>query len=349
VHLVPGDDGSETLTRFGRALRAEGLQVGSDRIVGFCRAAALLAPDDLYWAGRATLVRRPRDIPVYDRVFAEFFGPETQSGPSARRPRIVEEEVELAIASPVELLRRKSFARCSPEELAQLAALMARIPLVIPPRRTRRRHRSRAGAPDLRRTLRRSFRTGGEPLERAWRKRRTRPRRLVLLLDVSGSMAEYSRALLMFAHAALRKDPRWEAFCFGTRLTRLTRALATTDPDEALRAAAERVVDWDGGTRIGESLKRFLDDFGHAGMARGAVVVVCSDGLEVGDPELLAEQMARLHRLAHRVVWLNPLKEDPAYEPLARGMQAALGHIDIFLSGHNLVSLEAVGEALAVR
>ena len=349
MHFGSVADGSETLTRFGRALRAEGLQVGTDRIVAFCRAAALLAPGDLYWAGRSTLVRRPRDIPVYDAVFAAFFGPETQPAPSTRRPRIVEEEVELAIASPVEVLRHKSFARCSPEELAELAALMARIPLVVPPRRTRRRRRAPAGAPDLRQTLRRSFRTGGEPLERAWRSRRKRPRRLVLLLDVSGSMAEYSRALLMFAHAALRRDPRWEAFCFGTRLTRLTKALATSDPDEALRAAAERVVDWDGGTRIGESLKRFLDDFGHAGMARGAVVVVCSDGLEVGDPDLLGEQMARLQRLAHRVVWLNPLKENPAYEPLARGMQAALGSVDLFLSGHNLVSLEAVGEVLTGR
>ena len=204
-----------------------------------------------------------------------------------------------------------------------------------------------SGSPPVRNDRRSVCRRSGAPA--GARRRRTRPRRLVLLLDVSGSMAEYSRALLVFAHAALRRDPRWEAFCFGTRLTRLTKALATSDPDEALRAAAERVVDWDGGTRIGESLKRFLDDFGHAGMARGAVVVVCSDGLEVGDPDLLAEQMARLHRLAYRVVWLNPLKENPAYEPLARGMQAALGSVDLFLSGHNLVSLEAVGEVLSGR
>jgi uncharacterized protein with von Willebrand factor type A (vWA) domain len=160
-------------------------------------------------------------------------------------------------------------------------------------------------------------------------------------------MADYSRALVMFAHAALRGNPHWEAFCFGTRLTRVTSALAEADPDEALRRAAEEVFDWDGGTRIGESLKRFLDDFGHGGLARGAVVVVCSDGLETGDPELLAEQMARLSRLAHRVVWLNPLKGDPAYEPLARGMQAALRHVDVFASGHNLASLEEIAAAFA--
>ena len=150
----------------------------------------------------------------------------------------------------------------------------------------------------------------------------------------------------MFAYAALREHPRWEAFCFGTRLTRLTRALAAADLDEALGRASAEVLDWDGGTRIGESVKRFLDDFGHAGLARGAVVVICSDGLEVGDPNLLAEQMARLSRLAHRVVWLNPLMEDPGYEPLARGMQASLRHIDVFAGGHNLASLEAVGGAL---
>jgi uncharacterized protein with von Willebrand factor type A (vWA) domain len=341
-------DGAEVLARFGRALRDEGLPVGTGRIAAFCRAAALLSPHDLYWAGRATLLPRAQDIPVYDRVFAAFFGPERRPA-SVRTSGALEAEVEVALASRIEVLRRKSFSRCSEEELAALAALMGQMPLVVPPRRTRRRRRADRGAPDLRQTLRRSFRTGGEPLERAWMRRRTRPRRLVILLDVSGSMTEYSRALLMFAHAALRADRRWEAFCFGTRLTRLTRALATADLDEALRRASEQVSDWDGGTRIGEAVKRFLDDFGHGGLARGAVVVICSDGLEVGDPELLAAQMARLSRLAHRVVWLNPLKEDPAYEPLARGMHAALGYIDVFASGHSLASLEAVAGTLARR
>ena len=160
-------------------------------------------------------------------------------------------------------------------------------------------------------------------------------------------MDAYSRALVMFAHGALRSGRRVEAFCFGTRLTRVTRALAAADVDEALRRAAAEVVDWDGGTRIGEALKAFLDEHGHGGLARGALVLICSDGLEVGDPELLAEQMARLSRLAHRVVWLNPLQEDPAYEPLARGMKAALPYVDLFASGHSLASLEELGAALA--
>jgi uncharacterized protein with von Willebrand factor type A (vWA) domain len=341
-------DATATLVGFGRALREEGLTVGTGRIAGFCRAAALLAPDDLYWAGRATLVARPQDVPVYDRTFATFF---SQPGPHhpariAVRMHVEEVDVDLALASPIELLREKSFDRCSADELAALAALMAQVPMSLPLRRTRRRIAARRGAPDLRRTLRRSFRTGGEPLERAWRKRRRQPRRLVFLLDVSGSMADYSRALLMFAHAMLRADRHWEAFCFGTRLTRLTQTLATDDLDDALRRAGEEVVDWNGGTRIGESLKRFLDEYGHPGAGRGAVVVICSDGLEVGDPELLADQMARLSRLAHRVVWLNPLKGDAAYEPLVRGMRAALPYVDVFASGHNLASLEDVAATL---
>jgi uncharacterized protein with von Willebrand factor type A (vWA) domain len=254
--------------------------------------------------------------------------------------------VEATLASPAERLRRKSFAACTPEELRELAALMAQLRLAPPPRRTRRRRPAHARELDVRRTVRRALRTGGDPAYLARRERQVRPRRVVLLLDVSRSMTAYSRALLTFAHAALRAAPRWEAFCFGTRLTRLTRALATTDPDEALRRATEVALDWDGGTRIGESIRAFLDRYGHAGLARGAVVVVCSDGLDTGDPELLAEQMARLRRLAHLVVWLNPLHEDPRYEPLARGMAAALPHVDVFAAGHDLASLEELAAQL---
>ena len=340
-------DPLEQLAGFGRALRAEGLAVGTGRVLEFCRAAALLEPVDLYWAGRATLVGRHEDLETYDRVFRRYFRSERERRPPKRpRIRIVAEEVEIALASEVELLRTKSFSKCSRDELAQLAELMARVRIAVPQRRSRRRQAARAGTPDFRRTLRRSFRTGGEPVDRLWRERRRRNRRLVLLLDVSGSMADYSRALVMFAHAALRADRRWEAFCFGTRLTRVTRQLATGDPDDALRRAAAEVVDWEGGTRIGESLERFLDDYGHGGLARGAVVVLCSDGLEVGDPEHLREQMARLSRLAHRVVWLNPLQESADYEPLARGMAAALPFVDVFASGHNLASLEELGSDL---
>jgi len=325
------------LVSFARVLRDEGVATDPGRVIEFCRAASLLAPEDLYWAGRLTLCSRAEDLPVYDRVFRSKFEVEP---PRLRTVRVVKEVI--ALASEQELLREKSFAQMTDEELATVAALMRRLRLVPPKRRTRRRESARAGSPDLRRTLRRSFRTGGEPIDRAWRERRRKPRRLVLLLDVSGSMADYSRALLLFAHAALRTDARWEAFCFGTRLTRVTNALARADPDDALRRASAEVFDWSGGTRIGDAVSGLI----RTRIARGAVVVICSDGLDVGEPDVLREAMARLARLAHRIVWLNPLKEDPAYEPLARGMQAALPHVDVFLSAHNLASLEAIGAAL---
>jgi uncharacterized protein with von Willebrand factor type A (vWA) domain len=325
------------LVAFARALREEGVAADPARVIEFCRAASLLSAEDLYWAGRLTLCSRAEDIPVFDRVFRAELEPERSH---VRTVQIVTEET--ALASERELLREKSFAQMNDEELAAVAALMRKLRIVPPLRRTRRREPARAGAPDLRRTLRRSFRTGGEPIERAWRRRREKPRPLVLLLDVSGSMADYSRALLLFAHAALRTDARWEAFCFGTRLTRVTGALAHADTDEALRRAAAEVFDWSGGTRIGEAVSGLI----RLRVARGAVVIICSDGLDVGEPETLRDAMARLGRLAHRIVWLNPLKEDPAYEPLARGMKAALPYVDVLLSAHNLASLEEIGAAL---
>lgn len=345
----------ERLVEFGRALRTAGLPVGTGRIESFCRAAALVDAADLYWAGRTTLVAGPDDIEIYDRVFRASFDDVPEPPPPPRTRNVPAPDVTIggdagvddataaapAAASAIELLRHKSFARCSQDDLEQLAELMARMRLEPPVRHARRRRPARVGSFDVRRTLRRSFRTGGEPFERARRDRRRVPRRVVLLLDVSGSMSDYSRGLLMFAHAAIRSNARWEAFCFGTRLTKLTAALAARDPNEALRSAADEVVDWNAGTRIGESLARLLR--AHANTVRGAVVVVCSDGLDVGDPVLLAEQMARLSRLAHSVVWLNPLQESPRYEPLARGMRAALPHIDVFAPGHNLASLAALG------
>jgi hypothetical protein len=341
------------LTQFGRALREAGLPVGTGRIAEFCRAAALLEPRDLYWAGRATLVARPEEIAVYDRVFAEFFGGQVGSAPgewvTVSVGLAVEEAVDVGLASPLELLREKSFARCSDAELGVIRELMARTPVLPPPRRSRRLAVASRGTPDLRRTLRRSLRTGGEPVDRAWRRRQLRSRRLVLLLDVSASMTDYSRALVLFAHAAVRAVRRCEVFCFGTRLTRLTAALRAADPDEALVLAAALALDRDAGTRIGESLKCFLDEFGHRGLARGAVVVICSDGLEIGEPALLAEQASRLGRLAFRLVWLNPLKGDPAFEPLTRGMRAALPYVDELASAHNLESLQALAGLLATQ
>jgi uncharacterized protein with von Willebrand factor type A (vWA) domain len=251
------------------------------------------------------------------------------------------------VASAVEVLREKSFAELSDEERTRVAHLIRRLVVNAPRQRTRRTRPSPSGAVfDLRRTLRSSLRTQGEPFDRAWRARRSRTRPLVLILDVSGSMAPYSRALMQFAYAAMAAGRRVETFCFGTRLTRVTRTLRTKDPDRALHEIGRQVEDWEGGTRIGESLKTLLDGWSQRAALRGAVVVLCSDGLERGDPVMLRAQMARLRRLAHRVVWVNPLKGSPRYEPLARGMAAALPSVDVFLSGHNLESLEQLGRTL---
>lgn len=259
-----------------------------------------------------------------------------------------EEAAIRIVASAVEVLRSKSFADLSEAEREEVGGLIRALAVALPEQRMRRTRPSMKGARfDVRRTLRRSLRTRGEPFDRAWRDRRVRGRPLVLILDVSGSMSPYARALVQFGYAAMAAGRRVEVFCFGTRLTRVTRTLRTKDPDRALREIGRTVVDWEGGTRIGESLRSLLDGWSQRAALRGAVVVLCSDGLERGDPELLRAQMARLGRLAHKVVWVNPLKGSPRYEPLARGMAAALPSVDVFLSGHNLESLSELSRALA--
>jgi uncharacterized protein with von Willebrand factor type A (vWA) domain len=269
--------------------------------------------------------------------------------PAADDEETDDEEAAIRIvASPTEVLRTKDFAKLTPEERRAMLRSVRQLVLDAPHRSSRRFRPSPRGARfDMRRTLRRSLRTEGEPFSRAWRDRRTRPRPLVLLLDVSGSMAPYSRPLLEFAHAAAAAGRRVEVFVFGTRLTRITRLVRSRDPDAALEAIGSAVVDWEGGTRIGASLKQLLDEWSARSALRGSVVILASDGLERGDPDELATQIARLSRLVHRLVWINPLKGSPRYEPLARGMAAALPHIDKFLPGHNLESLEALAEAVA--
>jgi len=340
---------------------------------------------DLYWAGRATLVSRHDLIEPFDAAFAAYFGrrgvapkagrdeeagpgvavrredEERRSGeepsmalPSQRwRPigdtEETEEEAAIRIvAADTAVDRSKSFEEQTEDERRETAALIRELKVHTPRRHSRRLAPARKGPRfDLPRTLRKALRTEGEPFRRSWRSRSTRLRPLVLILDVSGSMAPYSRALLQFAYAAMAAGSRVEAFCFGTELTRVTRTLRTRDPDRALKEIGRLVRDWEGGTRIGQSLKALLDGWSQRAALRGAVVVLCSDGLERGDPLLLRAQMERLGRLAYRVVWVNPLKGSPRYEPLARGMAAALPHIDEFLPGHNLTSLEHLGRILS--
>ena len=250
----------------------------------------------------------------------------------------------LALASDEEQLRRKSFDALEPHELAQLYRLMSRLELATPLRNTRRYVKGRNGARiDLRRTLRAGLRTGGEPIRLAHRRRRIARRRLVMLCDISGSMEPYARAYLQFLTCAAGSGPNAEAFVFATRLTRLTRALASRNPERAIQRAAAAAPDWSSGTRIGDALKEFNDRHGRRGMARGAVIVILSDGWERGDPMLVGREMERLARLAHRIVWVNPRVSADAFSVQAGGMVAALPHCDALVSGH---SFEALGEVV---
>jgi hypothetical protein len=252
----------------------------------------------------------------------------------------------LAAASPEERLGRRDFADLTPEELDSLRALIADLSVVAPLRPSRRHLPHHLGRRlDLRATLRRSHRHSGDPVEWILRRPKSRPRRLVLLADVSGSMEPYARAYLHLLHGAVRAA-RAEAFVFATRLTRLTRALAGSDPDAALARATAAAPDWSGGTRIGDALADFNDRYGRRGVARGAVVVIVSDGWETGDPAVLGEQMARLARLANRVIWVNPRSAAAGYEPRVAGMAAALPHVDALVSGHTLDALDALLEAI---
>jgi uncharacterized protein len=350
-----------TMVRFGHALRDAGVTVGPARIRTFCEAAAALPPDDIYWAGRASLLWRPDQIPIYDEVFRLFFGlpsglepPQGEALESVNLHAIIraaadgDELVSGAqegTASRSEVLLEKSFGQCTEEELIDLADLLASLPNLFPRRRTRRYERGGRGELHVRRVLRRAAATGGEPLELRERGRRLRVRPILFLIDVSGSMQAYSRGLLLFAHAALRSNPDVDAYAFGTQLTNLRQALAECSFEEALRASEAAVPDWDGGTRIGDAISEFLKDRDRRTDTRAAIAVICSDGLETGDPVRLGNQVERLRRAVHRVVWLNPLKEDRRYEPLARGMREALPSVDVFESGHSVSSLmTAIGE-----
>jgi uncharacterized protein with von Willebrand factor type A (vWA) domain len=361
------------LVDFSRELRAAGLTVGTGDVLAYCSAMVPLDPSDLldlYWAGRTTLVSRREDISTYDRVFRQFFladgapaaamlmlkatdaaeaqaalvMPGTEPGPEQDE----EKPVLGWMASDVDALKHRSFAACTPAELAALRRIMSRIRLTPPRRRTRRTRPAATGrTPDMRKTIRDSMRMHGEPSRLFFRQRKTRLRPLILILDVSGSMADYSRHLLQFAHTARQSAAKVEVFCFGTRLTRITKALEHRRPDSALEQAARAVVDWDGGTRIGQSLDTFVRRFGRGGLCRGGVVVICSDGLDRGDPQQLADAMARLSRLCYRIVWLNPHKgNDQNFRPSTLGMMVAAPHIDLLLSGHDLASLEQLAAML---
>lgn len=352
-------DGVEILVGFARTVRAAGINADPQRVHGFLAASDALGADDrrgAYWAGRLALCSAPEDLARYDAAFTAYFGCE-QAVPGRRRARV---EVERAVGLPgrgddqdgeaapeprvagadrVEVLRHRDIASLDPAARADLRRLLALLRPAAPAHLTRRRRPAPRGRIDRRRTVRAALRTG--EFDRLRHEERTvRPRRLVLLLDISGSMAPYADALLRLGHAAARQRRGTEVFTIGTRLTRISRELAHTDPDRAIAAASALVPDFSGGTRLGDQLHAFLDQWGRRGTARGAVVVIASDGWERGDPGRLAVGMAHLHRLAHRVIWVNPHRGRPGYEPLVAGMAAVLPYIDDFVAGHSLAALE---------
>jgi hypothetical protein len=352
------------LVSFGRALRGEGVEVGPGRMIEAARAldaVGLHDRRDVYFALRQTLLAHQDELEAFDRLFAglaagsdESPEPVVRSAPEAHRDgRALSEgdgapdDARSLGASGLELLRRRDFATLDEVELAEVRRLLLDVGRTRPQRRSRRLRPSRtAGTLDLRRVVRGSMRSGGELVELPARARKVVPRKLVVLCDVSGSMAPYARALLLFLHATAQAG-HVEAFAFGTRLARLTGDLATRDPEVALDRVTSRVVDWGSGTRIGASLAQFNDEYGRRALSRGAVVVIASDGWERDDPALIGHEMARLARSAYAIVWVNPLKGTPGYEPLALGMRAALPYVDRFLPGHNLESLEGLAGVLA--
>jgi hypothetical protein len=354
---------------FGRVLREAGLEVGpgrlADALTGLDRVD-LTRQDDVYWTLRQTLVARQSDLEAFDLAFRAWFlraptapvfrrDTEVQSLRLLRRspePALGEQdggdgEQEALGYSADELLRQRDFADLTRDEFDAVSRLIAQVALGRPRRRSRRlRPHHRGRDLDMRRLVRASLATGGDAIERTYRSRVHVPRKLIVLCDVSGSMEAYSRALVLFLHALMRTGRGVEAFAFGTRLTRLTQDLEGRDPERALQAAAARVADWAGGTRIGASLKAFNDEWGRRALTRGAIVVIASDGWEREEAAVVGQEMSRLARQAYAVIWVNPLKGHPDYQPLAGGMRAALPFVDRFLSGHNLASIEELADVL---
>jgi uncharacterized protein len=366
------------LALLAASMRAGGARVGVDELLGAHRALRVVDPTsrvDAYFALRAALCSRRDDLPVFDAAFAQWFAPRGRADANpppgldeiatVALPRMAMPSREVALAaqeeglepvpaawSAVALEHDKDFADYTDAERRAARRVMAELAKRGPRKPSRRTRPSRrrgapphAARPDLRRTLRASLRYEGEPFERHWREPDERPRPVVLICDVSGSMEPYARMLLQYMQACVAARRRVEGFVFGTSLTRVTDELRGRDPDRALKRASSAATDWSGGTRIGEALATLNREHGRR-VGRGAIVVLLSDGWDRGEPEELTEEIARLARTAHRLVWLNPLKAHPEYEPLTRGMQAALPHVDAFLAGNSLASLAELAELM---
>jgi uncharacterized protein with von Willebrand factor type A (vWA) domain len=368
------------LLLFGRLLRGLGFDVNTGRMIDLVNALKhieILHKSDFYFTLRGLLVHRREDIPLFDEAFEAFWRkplehwvevemssrgskrrrkrptilppplhlPDDQRDPPQRPNETPKDEPPILEAtqtySDKEILRRKDFSSLTGEELEAIKQLMSELSWKLGMRRTRRMRAGGGAALDLRRILRNNLKYGGEVLEWPRREPKLKPRPLVVIADISGSMERYTRMLLHFIYTLARGlDQKVEAFVFSTRLTRITRQLAENDVEQAFRQVSQQVHDWSGGTRIGDALKTFNFNWGRRVLGQGAVVLLISDGWDRGDPELLRTEIARLQRSCYRLIWLNPLLGSAQYEPLTRGMQTALPYVDNFLPVHNLASLE---------
>jgi uncharacterized protein with von Willebrand factor type A (vWA) domain len=361
----------ENLVVFGRLLRRIGFEVPVGRILDLTEALThvdLNSRDEVFHTCRALLVQRHDQLAAFENAFDAFWrdhsNPFAMQGTSVRDARTTAAKASAAAGllpadesapeesaddqspeavlqtwSEVGGLAHKDFAEFSPEEMARARVALERLVWIPGERRTRRWVRGRGPRIDLRRALMRSLRTGGEVVQLPTRRRRTRPRPLVLLCDVSGSMERYSRMLLHFAHGMARRHGRLEVFLFATGLTRITKQIRVRRLQEAVGAVSEVVPDWSGGTRIGPALRQFHQQWARRVLHQAPVVLLISDGWDRGDPDMLRDQVARLQRSCHRLIWLNPLIGTVDYAPLTRGLQAALPYVDDFLAARTLADL----------
>ena len=361
--------GVQLMLRLAQLLERQGMAMGAERVANWMEATTAMAPftlDTLQLTGHATLCSDRDSIALFDQCYATWC---QQNALQNVVPTVVpsissvsmstgadksdqvpgEQRHELAVSASQDLLRHRDFSTLSADEKFQVQRMLLALEAAPSLRRTRRFQPGQRGRIDLRKTLREALRNDGEILSLRYLQRRQRPRRRVLLIDVSGSMAPYADTLLLFGYALMRSAPRYtEVFTIGTRLTRLTRAWRISDPEQALTDAANAVPDWLGGTLLGEQIEVFMDRWGKRGITRGAVMMIASDGWENGDGALLGAQMARLHRMAHSVVWSNPHKSSKGYQPIARGIRSAMPHIDYFMSGCNLNELDQLVRGMQV-
>jgi uncharacterized protein len=366
----------ELFIEFAHDLRFHGMVIGSDDVITYLSAISVLDASDImdvYWSGRIALVRKKDNIPLYNKRFQAFFLDISENEPDARKVKlkssanagatlevpnveqglpgeVIEDETRLGyMASAADISRHKAFADCSDEELNRFRKLISMLKVSPPKRRTYRTQSTPKGKVlDMRRMARETMRSLGEPKDLMYIKRKEKLRSIVFILDVSGSMADYSRNLLQLAYSARRANTKVEVFCFGTRLTRITKSIDKRTPDEAMRLAGESVLDWDGGTRIGDAIAAFVKESRRSRLGRGAIVVICSDGLDQGEPQALDKAMQTLSRLAHKVIWVNPHKGDNEdYKPNTIGMMIADPYIDRIFSGHNYKSIEEFARELS--